>query len=255
MGSYIAGLVSNLSSVVAEEEYHQEVSSPSRRRDLKSELLLVPYPGANRLWVSFRDVLTVDGEPVHDDRNERLTALFLRPPDAARRAREISAASEKYDIARVTPFDEPFLALSLLQSAYQRRFRFGRLGLDRKLGPRIRILEFEEVQRPSLIRNGINELLISGRVWMDEESGKVHDTEDRIADRFECGSAIRQGWARWASGDCRGYTTGPTRTHGFRSRLPTARCCGPGKSFESKSHRHGRVCAAHEQHGLGWRTG
>ena len=48
MGSYIAGFVRNLSSVVAEEEYHQEVTSPSRRRDLKSELLLVPYPGANQ---------------------------------------------------------------------------------------------------------------------------------------------------------------------------------------------------------------
>jgi hypothetical protein len=108
----------------------------------------------------------------------------------------------------VAPFDEPFLALSLLQSAYQRRFLFGRLGLDRKLGPRIRILEFEEVQRPSLIRNGINELLISGRVWMDEESGKGHDTEDRIADPFGVGCAIRQGSDPWASGDCRGYTTG-----------------------------------------------
>jgi hypothetical protein len=180
MGAYIAGLVSNLSSVVAEEEYRQDVSSPSRRRDLKSDLLLVPYPGASRLWVSFRDVLAVDGKSVHDDRTERLTALFLRPPeDAARRAREISAASDKYDIARVTPFDDPFLALSLLQSAYQPRFRFGRLGLDRKLGPRMRILEFEEVQRPSLIRNGINELLTSGLVWTDEESGKVLKTELR----------------------------------------------------------------------------
>ena len=125
-------------------------------------------------------MLTVDGEPVHDDRNERLTALFLRPPDdAARRAREIATASEKYDIARVAPFDDPFLALSLLQSAYQRRFRFGRLGLDRKLGPRIRILEFEEVQRPSLIRSGIHELLTRGHVWMDEESGKILKTELR----------------------------------------------------------------------------
>lgn len=180
MGAYITDLVGRLSSVVATEAYHQEVSPPTRRRDLRSEFLLVPFPGASRLWVSFRDVLTVDGQSVHDDRAERLTALFEQPfDDAARRAREISGASEKYAIARVAPFDDPFLALSLLQSAYQSRFRFGRLGLDPKTGPHIRILEFEEVQRPSVIRSGSNDLPTNGHVWLDEESGRIVKTELR----------------------------------------------------------------------------
>ena len=48
---------------------------------------------------------------------------------------------------------------------------------------------------------------------------------------------------------------GPAQTHGFRSRLPATHRCGPGESVESQSHRHGRVRAADEQYGLGWRPG
>jgi hypothetical protein len=178
MGAYISTFVRNLSSVVAEEAYHAEVTAPIRKRNLRSDFLLVRYPGAERLWLSFRDVLDVDGKPVRDERGERLTALFLQPFEGAtRRAREISMASEQYDIAHVAPFDDPLLGVSLLQASYQRRFRFGVLGLDRKAGPRIRILQFEEIQRPSLVRIGITDLLLKGLVWIDEDSGRVLKTE------------------------------------------------------------------------------
>jgi len=117
LGLSIGSFVRNLSSVVAEEAYHQEVSSPFRTRDLTSDFLLVRYPGADRLWLSFRDVLEVDGKPVRSDREERLSSLFLKPfDDAARRAREIARAGDRYDIARVAPLDDPLLALSMLQT-------------------------------------------------------------------------------------------------------------------------------------------
>ena len=181
MGRYIPGFVRSLSSVVAVEDQHQEVSAPPRKRDLRSEFLLVPYPAADRLWLSFRDVLVVDGRAVDGDRAQRLTDLFLQPvADATRRAREIAAAGERYDIAQVAPFDDPLLAVSLLQARYHSRFRFSLLGLDRAAGQRIRILEFEEVRRPSIIRSGIVDVMTRGLVWVEEESGRIMKTELRI---------------------------------------------------------------------------
>ena len=104
MGAYITTFVRNLASVVAEETYHAEVTAPIRKRNLRSDFLLVRYPGAERLWLSFRDVIDVDGKPVRDERGERLTALFLQPFEGAtRRAREISMASEQYDIHTSRP--------------------------------------------------------------------------------------------------------------------------------------------------------
>lgn len=180
LGLSIGSFIRNLSSVVAEEAYHQEVSSPFRTRDLTSDFLLVRYPGADRLWLSFRDVLEVDGKPVRSDREERLSSLFLKPfDDAERRAREIARAGDRYDIARVAPLDDPLLALSLLQTPYQSRFRFSVLGIDRKIGPQVRIIGFEEMQRPSIVRMGINDLMTRGLVWMDEASGRVIQTELR----------------------------------------------------------------------------
>jgi hypothetical protein len=180
LGLSIRAFVGNLSSVVAEEDYYQEVSSPPRKRTLKSDFLLVRYPGTDRLWLSFRDVREVDGRPVGEGRDERLSALFLQPfEDATRRAREISLASDRYDIARVAPLDDPLLALTLLQVTYQKRFRFAVRGIDRNAGPTVRLLEFQEVQRPSIVRLGINDVMTRGLVWIDESSGRIVKTELR----------------------------------------------------------------------------
>src|SRR5260370_1392492 len=71
-----------LSGIVAEEQYLQDVRSPrrwgkiggpgvppGRHRELKADLLLVKPIGSNR-WMQFRDVFEVDGRPVRD-RSER----------------------------------------------------------------------------------------------------------------------------------------------------------------------------------------
>lgn len=181
LAASIADFVHNISNVVAEEHYHQEAALPRRTRNLRSDFLLVRYPGSSGMWLSFRDVFEVDGKPVRDEQEERLTKLFFDPfSDAVRRARDIASASARYNIDGLGNVDNPLLALSLMQSAYQPRFRYTVLGLDKKVGAAVRIIEFREFQRPTVVRDGFNDLLARGLVWLDERSGRVIKTELRL---------------------------------------------------------------------------
>src|SRR5947208_1164860 len=77
-GAYVTEFQRQLSGVVAEESYVQDVRdsrTAAGHRVLKSDLLLVKPQGADR-WIQFRDVFDVDGKPVRD-RDERLVKLFL----------------------------------------------------------------------------------------------------------------------------------------------------------------------------------
>src|SRR5512145_2912119 len=74
---YVAQFVDQFSNVVAEETLVQETTIPRRKRTMRSDYLLVRYPGDSQ-WQSFRDVAEVDGKPVRDQQ-ERLTKLFLEP--------------------------------------------------------------------------------------------------------------------------------------------------------------------------------
>jgi hypothetical protein len=101
LAAYVTRFTRDFSNVVAEEEYRQEVW-PHQTRTLKSDFLLVAYPGANRLWLSFREVFEVDGRPIRDRREDRLANLFLQPfDDAVRRAQEIVNASQRYNIGSI----------------------------------------------------------------------------------------------------------------------------------------------------------
>src|SRR5262245_22197051 len=100
LAASISTFVRNISNVVAEEQYHQEISPPRQTRDLRSDFLLVRYPGASGMWLSFRDVFEVNGKAIRVQQEERLTRLFFDPfDDAIRRAREIMSASERYNIS------------------------------------------------------------------------------------------------------------------------------------------------------------
>ena len=91
-GAYVEEFQRQLSGVVAEEEYVQDVRYPlgtgtrynpllARHRELKSDLLLVKPVGADR-WIQFRDVFEVDGKSTRD-RSERLVRLFLAPSSSS----------------------------------------------------------------------------------------------------------------------------------------------------------------------------
>ena len=194
---YVSLLHAQLSSIVAEETYVQEVrgndlesSTGTKRRTLRSDLLLLK-PAALPRYVEYRDVFEVDGAAVRD-RQERLTALFLEPGRTSdERLRAIVAESARHNIGGIPRnINTPMLALSFLKADLQPRFRFRHLrgtapelraGLQRDADPAVfRVtaemwgIEFRETKRPTVIRtNDGRDFLARGRFWIDPATGVV----------------------------------------------------------------------------------
>jgi hypothetical protein len=198
-GAYVEEFQRQLSNMVAEETYLQEVvpflgsnargSVRYQRRNLKSDLLLL-RPENSTTWVQFRDVFEVDGKPVRD-REERLSALFLAPTaTTADRANEIRAESARYNIGAIErTLNVPVLPLVILSPQAQPRFRFKvdvvgekRAALTAGLpaGPSFRVstevwvIRFEEETRPTIVHtdNGAD-IMSRGRFWIEPSSGRV----------------------------------------------------------------------------------
>src|SRR5688572_23480143 len=181
--AYVAQFVDQFSNVVAEETLVQETTIPRRKRTMRSDFLLVRYPGDTQ-WQTFRDVAEVDGKPVRD-KEERLTKLFLEPASSAvRRARELQEAGSRYNLLDIGTLNNPLMVVAFLQDSYRERFRFTLAGLDKKLGPTVRQVQFQEFKMPSLIKgNGNSDILTRGLVWIEEVTGRVVKTQLRIGGR------------------------------------------------------------------------
>jgi hypothetical protein len=175
----------SLVRLVAEEDYDQRavVSEPGRTRTftrrLKSDVLLVTYPGTTADWMLFRDVAAVDGKPVHHE-PDRLVRLFVSPSqETTDRIRAIAAESVKYhfpgDTAAAT---NPFLAVALLQEHYRGRLRFSLGGSDGSIGKTARVVRFEEIAPAGERREPLfGKARAKGTLWIDEPTGRILKTE------------------------------------------------------------------------------
>lgn len=180
VGAYITRFITQFTNVVAEEDYVQETTSPRRKRHLRSDFLLVRYPGAT-LWQAFRDTFEVDGKAVRTE-PERLTQLFVDPPaNAMQRVREIAETSAKYNLENIGTINYPLIVIALLQRGYHDRFRFTRSVMEKSLGPDVRTVQYEEFRRPTILtRDGNGDLFSSGLIWVEQETGRVVKTQLRF---------------------------------------------------------------------------
>jgi hypothetical protein len=202
-GHYVVEFHRQLSGIVAEEHYVQDVrrrlqSGNARftalgdvaHRELTSDFLLVRLVGAEQ-YVEFRDVFEVDGKPLRD-RSERLVKLFLEPTaSTASQVERIVAESTRYNIGPLhRTINVPVLALVVLDPVNQRRFRFKRLGDERPilvasgaagdapLSERVWLIEYREVRSGTMIRTtNQRDMPASGRFWIDPDTGRVLRSE------------------------------------------------------------------------------
>jgi hypothetical protein len=199
MAAYVTGFFLRFSNVVAVETYEQNARETfpvgqrrlvmSYKRALKSDVLLVRYPGAALDRMMFRDVGEVDGKPVHHQQ-DRLIRLFAEPaPDAAERAAAISSESARFHMSGASfAVTNPLLVVALMQPHYQSRLRFTLGGEERSLGRGVRLVRFEEAAAAAPPSGGGREaqpLLaplggVRGNVWVDAETGTILKTEARI---------------------------------------------------------------------------
>jgi len=180
MFAYVEQFLRDFGGMVSEEQYIQSVrqaagfSRGDTRRELKSDFLLVNVPGQG--WTPFRDVFEADGRQIRD-RQDRLTALFLSgaTTGALEQARRIMDEGARYNLGGGTRnINVPTLALMYFGPDTRSGIRF----VDKGRMEDERLLEFEELRRPTLISTtGGRDLPARGRVWVDEATGTISRTE------------------------------------------------------------------------------
>lgn len=203
-GAYVEQFQRQLSSIVSEETYRQEVVPAvgrgtgrrirPERRQLRSDLLLL-RPEGSTTWVQYRDVFEVDGRPVRG-REERLTALFAKPGMSnVERVQSILAESARYNIGRIRrTMNVPVLPLEVLAPRRQSRFRFtlDETGARRSekhasglpSAPHFHasvegwVVTFQERRGPTLVQtfNG-GDVFSRGRFWLEPDTGRVLASE------------------------------------------------------------------------------
>jgi hypothetical protein len=180
--AYELKFITDFQNVVAEELYVQEMSSPRRKRTIKSDYLFVRYPDVAGV-MALRDPFEVDGKPVRDAASaDRMMKLFTSPAaDAVLRARRLAEEGARHNLLDVGTINNPVLAMAFLQPEYRPRFRFNLAGIEKSLGPTIRTVRFEEFRIPSLLKMGANQDMLSrGLIWVDEQTGRVVKTRLQV---------------------------------------------------------------------------
>jgi hypothetical protein len=194
--TYVTDFRKQLSGIVAEESYRQEIVHTGRIgsgvpavRTLRSDFLLVQPSDADR-HVELRDVFEVDGKPVRN-RQSRLEQLLLDANSGARIG-DIIAESARYNIGKVQrTINTPLMPLMFLDANNRSRFDFKHVekatpvftdALDTAINetPVFRVateiwtIEYKETQRPTIIRALTNENRPArGRFWIDPANGSV----------------------------------------------------------------------------------
>lgn len=209
--AYVEQYQSDLTSIVAEERYVQDVrtsigSSRASTRspnvathtELASDLIFLQTSSAER-WMQYRDVFAVDGKAVRD-RTERLMRLLANPELSDRSQVDgIVQESARFNIgpARRT-LNMPMLALVFLYQESQPRVKFSRVSagnVERFSGVAkaedIWAVEYREGKAGTMIRGAYDRDMPSrGRFWIDSTNGAILRSEmiaedPTVSDRIE----------------------------------------------------------------------
>jgi hypothetical protein len=181
-GERIQALEGRLAVTMAREEYDQEVTLGrwgARRlhRRTVSEVAWVPAGGAI-VWTFFRDVVSVDGDPV-PDRGKRLEPLFAAgaTADVRRQAEALLKDSARYPRAAHDQYADARLSIRILQA---RPVPLHSAGLRRSdvLTTRVR---FEEVGCPTLAMSNGRDLPVRGTLFLEPVEERLVRSEVRFS--------------------------------------------------------------------------
>jgi hypothetical protein len=178
VAQYVERYEPQLSSMVAEEDYQQTIRRWREREEQRtiSDFLFLKLPGSVN-WVGFRDVYSVDGEPLRE-RKDRFHEILQRGGDVERQAAELAAESARLNIGSVVrSINVPTLVLGWLAHVPQGRFEFALKGRKTIAGTRCRVVAFREREIPTLIRGRDDTDVPSGGSFCASEDGRVWSTE------------------------------------------------------------------------------
>lgn len=133
------------------------------------------FAPANHDWMAIRDVMTVDGQALADrpDLREALRAL---PPREV--ASTFKTYNSRFNIGRVfRNFNEPTLALLVLDAYHRDRFSFQRKRVEGAGEAALVTLAFSEKESPTLIHDLRRGRVFSkGQLVIEARTGRVRRT-------------------------------------------------------------------------------
>ncbi|MCR4373614.1 MAG: hypothetical protein NUW22_02075 [Acidobacteria bacterium] len=182
LGAYVVAYERDMAAVVSEETYEQTVAPQGMLaagfRKLKAEVLMARTGETG--WVTFRDVVEVDGRAV-TDRADRLIQLFITPTgDSGEQVMRIIEASAKYNLGWVRrTINYPTMVLEFARPGEQARSQFRRGGTTRVGGIEAREIRFTERAMPRLIKTP-DDAAAFGSFWVEEATGRILRTELRV---------------------------------------------------------------------------
>jgi hypothetical protein len=207
-GAYVQQLEADFSTVIGDEQYEQKAvlrtqhgadGRASRTRKLTSEMSFMFLPD-DAAWLSIRNVLRVDKDPVADSKARLDAALADPTPARGWQLRRLRDEGARFNIGRMSRnFADPMLGIQLADPWFQPRFTFAYGGVERVRGlPTVRVT-FVERTHPAIIRRGADDadLLSRGDLWISSTDGAVHQTRLVIDDsKFDARATITVVFAR-----------------------------------------------------------
>jgi hypothetical protein len=181
MGAYLTEYESQLSSVVADERFEQNIyalgaAARTQGATLESEVAFIRLPGGAE-WLGFRDVKRVNFKAVKES-GPNISDVLTSAAGDMTKARAIANASAKHNLGLLRTINVPTAPLHVIHPAHRAAHRYELAGDESVRGTRTMVVTFTEVARPTLVRepNGDN-LVSSGRIWIDPGSGAVWRVE------------------------------------------------------------------------------
>jgi hypothetical protein len=183
VGAYVAGYGEKASVVVSTEKYTQSViwsdSAPMRPLQLEAEFAIVRLAGGG--WTGYRDVVSLDGKPVHDRRNRLMELLTDTNGDVSELTR-IANESARFNVGPVSRnFNVPTATLFFFPPRNHVRFAFERKGTRKIDDVTTWEVTFKETQRPTLVgtRAG-KDVPLEGSLWINPQDGTVIRTRLKL---------------------------------------------------------------------------
>jgi hypothetical protein len=170
--AYVADYQTKFAFLVAEENYTQAVwrrDQLMKRRAMKGELFLT-FLRTDREWIAVHDVAEVDGQPVPD--RENLQSL-LQSADVVAVGMRIANRNAAFNIGSVSRnFNEPTLALLVLEAKRIAHFKFDRRDFVNLGGVDLATLAFTEQDGPTIVR-GSAPVYSRGEIVIETATGRV----------------------------------------------------------------------------------
>lgn len=182
--SHVRALQEALQFVLADEATTQEVFDIRNRRialrRTTGEFFLT-YVAGDGMWLAVRDILAVDGAPVEPQDNLR---QLLSLGSFARIGRQVADRNARYNLGSIARnFNDPMLALLILDDKHRDRFRFERRRVEPTPAGPVVTVTFTERDRPTLVRgsNG-RQIFTKGEMRIDAITGRLHRTVITLKD-------------------------------------------------------------------------